>query len=210
MNTGMGESPVVVVGGKLPEMDILIPEDLSVFKEGSLVAFRGTSFDMEDGLLPPDKMIWQSSRDGYLGSGNAVEANELSPGLHTIMLIGVDTDQNVNADSITITIEEGINSQPVANAGPDWEMFPNGMVTLDGSGSSDADGDTLTYQWMVVKAPVGGVAALSDAMVSTPQFSADMVGEYEVALVVHDGEVGSFADVVRVTVGDWSGLWRMY
>ncbi len=46
---------------------------------------------------------------------------------------------------ITLNIN-GDNTAPVAEAGPDQSGRVNTSVTLDGGGSSDADGDDLTYQ----------------------------------------------------------------
>ena len=39
------------------------------------------------------------------------------------------------------------NNPPIANAGPDQTVFEHSTVTLDGTGSYDPDGDSLTYHW---------------------------------------------------------------
>ncbi len=54
------------------------------------------------------------------------------------------------------------NTPPVADAGPDRSVNLDETVVLDGSGSGDADGDTLDYQWRIVSMPGGSLAALSD------------------------------------------------
>ena len=69
---------------------------------------------------------------------------------------------------------------------------------LNGSGSSDADGDTLTYLWT---APDGIV--LSDATAVNPTFTAPeftTATDLVFSLVVNDGAVNSNADEVVVTV----------
>jgi len=51
---------------------------------------------------------------------------------------------------------------PVANAGPDQTARPGDMVTLDGSASSDADGDPITFLWSFESVPAGSSPAISD------------------------------------------------
>lgn len=72
-------------------------------------------------------------------------------------------------------------------------------MTLNGSGSTDADGNTLTYTWSFTSTPGGSTAALSNATVSNPTFTADMDGAYVLTLVVNDGTVDSVADAVTIT-----------
>ena len=45
------------------------------------------------------------------------------------------------------------NNQPVANAGRDREVTAGDTVQLDGSGSTDADQDELTYTWRQISGP---------------------------------------------------------
>lgn len=61
------------------------------------------------------------------------------------------------------------NSPPTANAGPDQTVNLGAVVTLDGSGSADPEGDTVTYQWTITSAPGGSTASLSSpASVTQP------------------------------------------
>ena len=50
---------------------------------------------------------------------------------------------------------------PVANAGPGQTVTIGTTVTLNGSGSSDADGNPLTYLWSFVSIPAGSGATLT-------------------------------------------------
>jgi mono/diheme cytochrome c family protein len=89
------------------------------------------------------------------------------------------------------------NQSPVADAGPDQKVETGAEVTLDGSGSSDPDGDPITYSWSL-KGPDGSTAALSGADAAAPTFTPDVDGEYVAALVVNDGELDSDPDSVTV------------
>ena len=85
---------------------------------------------------------------------------------------------------------------PVANAGPDQTVeqayYQGADVLLDGSGSSDPDGDPLTYSWTWA----GGSATGVSPTVSLP------LGETIVTLVVNDSTVDSAPDTVVITVVD--------
>jgi hypothetical protein len=66
--------------------------------------------------------------------------------------ITVKFDSTLNqTETATATITVTENTPPIADAGPDQTVEQNNpqgaMVTLNGTGSSDPDNDTLTYYW---------------------------------------------------------------
>ena len=91
------------------------------------------------------------------------------------------------------------NNPPEADAGFDQTVAVGDTVSLDGSGSSDPDGDPLTYQWSLSSVPTGSSASLSAPANVNPSFVADVSGEYTVELVVNDGTDDSPSAVVTVT-----------
>lgn len=90
------------------------------------------------------------------------------------------------------------NTAPVADAGIDQVVNTGAQVIVDGRNSSDADLDTLTYAWSLLT-PSGSSATLSNATLSTPEFTADVTGDYTATLVVNDGTENSLPDSVTVT-----------
>jgi hypothetical protein len=97
----------------------------------------------------------------------------------------------------TVHIATGIVA-PVANAGPNQTVNVNSTVQLDGSGSTDANGLPLTYQWSLIHVPQGSNAALSSATVVKPTFTADTPGTYMAQLIVNNGTLSSAASVVTI------------
>lgn len=92
----------------------------------------------------------------------------------------------------------GLNQNPVADAGPDKTAEIGRRTQLDGSGSADADGDSLTYSWTQSYGEAVQISS-SNAMVAT--FVPPVEGTFEFTLTVSDGRGGSDSDVVRVNVG---------
>ncbi len=94
------------------------------------------------------------------------------------------------------------NNSPIANAGSDQKVAAAGMpVTLDGSGSTDPDGNSLTYSWSFEARPVGSIATLSSSIVSKPTFTPDKAGAYVLSLFVNDGMTNSNPAYVTIRAG---------
>lgn len=120
-------------------------------------------------------------------------------GTYELQLIVNDGTQDSTADSVTIVAEEpDTNTAPEANAGDDQAVTVGDTVTLDGSGSTDNDGDSLTYNWSLTSSPAGSSATLINAETVSPSFVADTAGDYVLSLSVSDGTATSTADTVTI------------
>ncbi len=92
------------------------------------------------------------------------------------------------------------NQPPLAAAGADRQGPTGTSVLLDGRGSSDPEGQQLTYHWRFVGAPVGSRAVMFGADSFLASFTPDAAGDYFVELTVSDGELtGSDALRLRAT-----------
>jgi hypothetical protein len=92
-----------------------------------------------------------------------------------------------------------VNHAPSAHAGLDQTVFVGATVALDGTGSTDTDGDQLSYRWSFVSAPEGSVPVLSDDTSVKPSFELYLPGTYRLQLVVNDGVADSAPDTVEIT-----------
>jgi hypothetical protein len=119
-------------------------------------------------------------------------------GEYRAQLVVNDGHVNSTADVVIVTTIPQ-NTPPVANAGPDQQAFVGDVVTLNGTGSSDVDGDPLTFAWAFLSRPAGSTASLTGAATATPTFTPDVAGDYAVRLTVNDGRGGSNSDSVLIT-----------
>lgn len=119
------------------------------------------------------------------------------PGTYTFRLVVSDGQLSSAPDDVTI---DTANSAPVADAGPDQTGEVGTLATLDGRGSRDADGDSLTFTWTWQSRPAGSGAILQQGDFPQPFFTPDVAGLYTAQLIVNDGLRNSAPDTVTVTV----------
>jgi hypothetical protein len=118
---------------------------------------------------------------------------------YTFTLVVNDGQSDSPADEVVITVLQ-VNKVPTADAGTDQSVNEDATVSLDGSASSDPDGNPLTFKWT---APAG--ITLSSTTAAKPTFTAPEVTEitsYTFTLVVNNGTVDSPADMVVITVAN--------
>ena len=169
---------------------------------GDVITLNGSSSSDADG----DSLTYQWALTSVpVGSTAVLTINDVAMSMFTADIAGVyqaqlivnDGQVDSNNDSVSINIEN-INTIPVANAGPDQSAFANNLVTLDGSASSDVDGDPLTWLWSFTVVPVGSNVQLSDATITNPTFTPDLQGQYVIQLTVNDQQANSTPDSVIV------------
>jgi len=116
----------------------------------------------------------------------------------------LDTTDNIICGSVTsfsafgVFEPEVINQPPTARGGPDQTVECCGtagtQITLDGSASSDPDGDTLSFEWRDAAGNVVGSTAVVNLALT--------LGTHSFTLTVNDGKGGASSESVLVTVQD--------
>ncbi|HET7371078.1 MAG TPA: PKD domain-containing protein, partial [Gammaproteobacteria bacterium] len=98
-----------------------------------------------------------------------------------------------------------VNQSPVADAGPDQVAAAGDTMTLDGSGSSDADG-VMTYHW---RQTGGHPVRLTGADTATPTFTAPHSrGHLRFRLTVTDAGMKTDSDSIMVKMRQQHGHHR--
>ena len=121
-------------------------------------------------------------------------------GTYVAQLIVNDGTLDSLPATVTITVD---NIRPVAHAGADQLLVTvRQTVQLNGSGSSDADGDALSFRWALTTRPAGSQATLTSSTLVNPTFVADVLGTYVAQLIVNDGTLDSLPATVTITVDD--------
>ena len=144
---------------------------------------NGSADPDEDGLSNLDEYLWGTS---------PVSADSDNDGVN-------DNDEINNGGDP----RDPVDNQPVANSGSDLRGRFETSIMLDGSGSSDPNGDPLTYQWTIQSVPAASAldtSSLTNATLSIASIIPDARGLYRFGLQVHDGKSASRVDTVNLEV----------
>ena len=131
------------------------------------------------------------------GAGSSANFTPQSSGVYVFRLTVSDGVNTSAPDDINITVN-GSNTVPVADAGDDHVAYLPAIITLNGSRSSDTDGNPLTYSWSLLSGPKA--VTLSNTTYENPTWTPDTPGIYTFSLTVSDGTDTSIPDIVHITV----------
>jgi len=165
--------------------------------------------EVDDGLV---LHVWGDFADGQ--RRDLTKATATSYESSDVSVVSVDSDGRITAvaegsASVTVTYQgqsavsnitvRGSNQSPTADAGSDLVAAVGEGITLDGTGSMDLDGDSLTYLWETVSKPAGSSPTLAPIDSQAPLFTPGVAGEYVIMLTVDDGKEGTCSDTVLIT-----------
>ena len=123
---------------------------------------------------------------------------------YDVYFVAEDNEGTRNLQSSVTKVDATtLAAAPTANAGLDQTVASSASVTLDGSASSDPDGDTLTYTWTQTS---GIPVILNSPTAVQPTFTAPTLSigvaaaTLSFSLTVNDGTVDSTVDTVLIIV----------
>jgi hypothetical protein len=189
---------ITVVGTNLPpDLDPIGPQTVA---ENANLNLTITASD-PDGTTPSLTSSTPPINATFLDNGDGTATFDFSPdfdqeGVYIVVFYATDGIA-IDSEVVSITVNN-TNRAPFADAGIDQaDVFVGTLVTLDGTGSSDPDLQTLFNNWV----QIGGAAVtLSSSTDVMPTFTPTLPDTYVFELTVNDGDLFSAPDTVEVTV----------
>ena len=171
---------------------------------GTTTTLNGTASTDADGSII--KYQWTQVSGPNTASiasvnGSSTGVSGLVQGTYYFRLTIWDNKYEPSTDDVVITVNAVTtgNQAPVARAGNDASItLPTNSVTLNGSGSSDADGSIIKFQWNQVSGP--STSSIASVNGSSTSVSGLVQGTYYFRLTIWDNKYEPSTDDVVIEV----------
>ncbi|MFA6008716.1 MAG: PKD domain-containing protein [Desulfobacteraceae bacterium] len=183
------------VGNTDPVATIIAPTTNSTFDTGEDIIFQGTGVDAEDGVLLTTSLVWTSSRQGQIGTGNSLTLSDLDSGIHIITLTVTDQDGATGTATITIKAQNAA-PVPVVIAPASGGTYDEGhTITLQGT-ANDAEDGALTGTYLAWSSNLDGVLGTGTTL-SIDTLSS---GTHTITLTATDHDGSSATTSITLTI----------
>jgi hypothetical protein len=186
----------VVNANIAPQVTLLSPANGASFVEGDIISLQATAADNEDGDITA-RISWSSSIDGAIATGGNSNVI-LSAGTHTITASVTDRHGATQSAAVIVVVK----AIPTADAGNDQIVGSRDRVYLDGSASSDSDGNIVSYHWTQISGVSRSLNNADQAVANfrAPRLRGDITYTLVFELEVTDDQGLASTDQVTIEV----------
>jgi hypothetical protein len=214
------------MGSTAPQTDDVPPKanagEDRIVGEGEETILDGSASMDEDGTVEHYSWILEDTDDNCDPAvGNLIDPNKAKTKFvapreipqeqctYYYQLEVKDNNGLVDSDDVIVRVKSAntdiVNKPPVAHAGKDRQIHEGESVRLDGTSSTDEDGDIVSYRWNIEEwddeDPPGKITNLNSAKTNfvAPKLK-DPPGIYGIDLTVEDNDGGIGLDTVIIRV----------
>lgn len=176
---------------QVPGVSVSISTDVASGPAPLTVTFDGGGSTSATGVI--SEYQWDFGSDAT-GAGETVSHTFTDVGIHEVTLLVIDDTGSSGESTVQIEV---VNSAPVAVVSVEPASGTADApvtVTFDAGASSDADGDIITYDWIIDGLPAGTGATVSHTFGRS--------GNYDVNLVVTDSRGAISSSRLHYSVGN--------
>ncbi len=195
------QSVTIHIGNYDPVATITTPQNGTSYDMDDVIIFQGSAIDTEDGTLSGTSLVWSSSLDGTIGTGNTVTSSALTSGTHIITLTATDlytTSPGTGTATILLTVSNTFPTVNLANPADNSSFYENETITFSGTGSDAEDGpltgNTLTWT-SSLDGPIGSGSPMTNNSLT--------VGTHSITLTATDSEsAATTSPAITINIGN--------
>ena len=186
-------------------IEVSAPSNLRGSADGKVVNLQWDAVDQAARykVYRDDELLGESTYNSYVDEDDSLAYS--STYSYAVSAVSATDVESLPAPAINITTETKPILVPVADAGGDQSVTEGDIVNLDGSASSDSDGEIVSYAWELVSPDVElTIVDANQAQASFIAPAVDATTEYSLRLTVTDDDGASASNSAIVTILDAS------